>query len=180
MRLTTSPPSCAECHEIWEPKPSGTLWATPGLLRDCFTFTFYVCVISETWVLKETAIQKLLVFERKILRRIFGPTKENQLWRIKTNEELDKLIKHKNIVNCVKAQRLSRFGHVQRMADTRTVKKIFKWKSLTKRSQGRPKYRWEDNIKQDICQMKVKNWIACVQDRGKWKEVVEKVKTFNH
>jgi len=32
--LTTSPPSCAECHEIWEPKPPGTLWATPGLLRD--------------------------------------------------------------------------------------------------------------------------------------------------
>jgi len=87
------------------------------------------------------------------------------------------LIKHKNIVNCVKAQRLSRFGHVQRMADTRTVKKIFKWKSLTKRSQGRPKYRWEDNIKQDICQMKVKNWIACVQDRGKWKDVVERGKT---
>jgi hypothetical protein len=38
VRLTTSPPSCAECREIWEPKPPGTLWATPGLLRDCFTF----------------------------------------------------------------------------------------------------------------------------------------------
>jgi len=52
---------------------------------------------SETWVLKETTIQKLLVFERKISRRMLGPTKENQIWRIKTNEELDKLIKHKNI-----------------------------------------------------------------------------------
>jgi hypothetical protein len=57
------------------------------------------------------------------------------------------------------------------MPDTRTVKKIFNWKPLTKRSQGKPKYRWEDN-KQDICQLKI-------QDRGKWKEVVEKVKTFN-
>ena len=38
MRLTTSPPSCSECHEIWEPKPPGTLWATPGLLRESFTF----------------------------------------------------------------------------------------------------------------------------------------------
>ena len=63
-----------------------------------------------------------------------------------------------------KAQRLSWFGHVQRMSDTRTVKKIFNWKPLTKRSQGRPKYRWEDNIKQDICQMKIKNWTACLQD----------------
>ena len=38
MRLTTSPTSCAECHEIWEPKPPGTLWAIPGLLRDSFIF----------------------------------------------------------------------------------------------------------------------------------------------
>jgi hypothetical protein len=30
--------SCAECHEIWEPKPPGTLWTTPGLLRDCFMY----------------------------------------------------------------------------------------------------------------------------------------------
>jgi len=65
------------------------------------------------------------------------------------------------------------------MPDTRTVKKIFNWKHLTKRSQGRPKYRQEYNIKQDICQMKIKNWIACVQDRGKWKEFVEKAKTFD-
>jgi hypothetical protein len=37
-RLTTLPPSRAECHAIWEPKPPGTLRATPGLLRDSFTF----------------------------------------------------------------------------------------------------------------------------------------------
>jgi hypothetical protein len=98
-----------------------------------------VTYASETWVLKENIIQKLLIFERKILRRIFGLTKENQIWRVKTNEELDKLIKHKNITNYTKAQRLSWFGHVQRM-------KIFNCKPLTKRSQRRTKYRWEDNI----------------------------------
>ena len=58
-----------------------------------------VTYASETWVLKENMIQQLLVFERKILRGIFEPTKENQTWRIKNNEELDKLIKHENIVN---------------------------------------------------------------------------------
>jgi hypothetical protein len=58
-----------------------------------------VTYASETCVLKEIIIQKLLVFERKILRRIFGPAKENQIWRVKTNGELDKLIKHKNIIN---------------------------------------------------------------------------------
>jgi len=117
---------------------------------------------------------------RLLTLRIFGPTKENQIWRIKTNEELDNPIKHKTIVNHIKAQRLSWFGHIQRMPDTRTVKKIFKLNPLTKRSQGRPKYRWEDNIKQDICQMKVKNWMTFVQDRGKWKDIIEKAITFNH
>ena len=126
-------------------------------------------------------LKYLLVFDWKILRRIFGPTKENQIWRIKTNEELNKLIKHKNIVNYIKAQRLRWFGHVQRMSDTRTVKNIFNWKPLIKRSQGRPKYRLEDITKQDICQTKIRNWTACVQDQDKWEEeVVEKVKTFSN
>jgi len=134
---------------------------------------------SETWALKENTIQKLIVFEREILRGIFGPTKENQIWRIKNNEELDKLIKHENKVNYIKAQRLSWFGHVQRMSEAGAAKKIFKWNSLTTRPRGSPKCRWEDSIKQDLGQMKIKNWITCVQDRAKWKVVVEKAKTSN-
>ena len=121
-----------------------------------------VTYASEIWVLKETSIQKHLVFERKILRKIFGPTKENQLWRIKTNNELDKPIKHQNIVNHIRTQRLNCFGHVQRMPDTRTVKKIFNRKPLTKRCKGRPKYRWEDNIKQDICHLKITDWMVYI------------------
>jgi hypothetical protein len=114
------------------------------------------------------------------MRFAFWISRATDTHSVKTNEELDKLIKHKNIINHIEAHRLSWFGHVQRIPDTRIVKKIFNWKPLTKRSQGRPKYRWEDdNITQHICQMKIKNWIACVQDRGKWKEVVEKAKTFN-
>jgi hypothetical protein len=118
-------------------------------------------------MLKENIIQKLLVFERKILRGIFGPTKENQTWRIKNNEELDKLIKHENIVNYIKAQRLSWFGHIQGMPEARVTKKIFKWNSLNTRPRGRPKYRWKDNIIQDLGQMKINNWLTCVQVREK-------------
>ena len=62
----------------------------------------------ETWILKETIINKLLVFERKI----FGPNNENGIWRIKTNQELDEIIQHKNIINFIRAQRLSRLGHI--------------------------------------------------------------------
>ena len=65
----------------------------------------------ETWVLKESIKQKLLVLERKILRTIFGRTKERDgTWRIKTNDELNKLIKNKTIINYIKSQRLGWFG----------------------------------------------------------------------
>jgi len=68
----------------------------------------------------------LMVFERKVLRRIFGPTKERDgSWRIKTNEELDELIRHKNIINHIKAQRLSWFGHLHQMPIERMLKKKY-------------------------------------------------------
>jgi hypothetical protein len=68
----------------------------------------------ESWVLKESFIERLSVFERKILRKIFGPTKEdNGIWSIETNKDQDGLIKHRKIINYVKSQRLSWFGHKQ-------------------------------------------------------------------
>jgi len=82
----------------------------------------YAC---ETWVLKETIKTKLMVFERKVLRKIFGPTKERDgTWRINTGDELDKLIRHKNIINYIKAQRLSWCGHLHQMSEERMVKKV--------------------------------------------------------
>jgi hypothetical protein len=118
------------------------------------------------------------VFERKILRKIFGPTKEgNGNWRIETNRELDELIKHRNIINYVKAQRLSWFGHINRMAETGIVRKIYKWKPFTKRPVGRPKSRWEDDVRNDLKNMKLIKWSEQVQDRHKWKDIVEKAKT---
>jgi hypothetical protein len=96
----------------------------------------YAC---ETWVLKQNVIQKLMIFQRKVLRKIFGPTKQqNGLWRIKTNEELDKLIKHKNIIRFVKAQRVNWLGHIERMSKERVVKQINNWKPVASRPIGRP------------------------------------------
>ena len=137
-----------------------------------------VTYASETWVLKDSSIQKLMIFERKILRKIFGPRRENQLWRVKTNDELDELINHQNIINHIKALWLSWFGHIQRMSDSTNVKKIYKWTPLTTHFKGRPKQRWEDNVMQDIHQMKIKNWTASVQGRATWRNIVEKAKTF--
>jgi hypothetical protein len=53
------------------------------------------------------------------------------------------------------------------------------FQQLTNNSMKVGLIKWEDNIKQDICQIKIRNWITLVQDRGNWKEVVEKDKALN-
>jgi hypothetical protein len=130
------------------------------------------------WVLKENIKSKLRVFERKVLRRIYGPTKESDgTCRIKSNEELNRLIGNKNIVNYIKAQRLAWFGHVHRMSDNSMVKKVYEWSPTLTRSLGRPKNRWEDDVKSDITNMKITNWKNCIKNLSEWKEFVGKAKT---
>ena len=89
---------------------------------------------SECWVLTENIKQRLLVFERRILRRIFGPTqKANGEWRLKTNEELENTIGYENIVRHIKSKRLSWMGHVERMPNERVAKTTDKWKPYATR-----------------------------------------------
>ena len=120
------------------------------------------------------------MFERKILRKLFGPTKEaNGIWRIKTNRELDELIKQRNIINYVKARGLRWFGHINRMPKTSIVKIINKWKTFTGRPAGRPKSRWEDDVRNEMKKMKTKKWTEEAQDHLKWKDIVERAKTVS-
>jgi len=129
-------------------------------------------------LIKENTKTKLKVFERKALRRIYGPTKESDgTWRIKSSEELNRLIGNKNIINYIKPQRLAWFGHVHHMPDNSMVKKVYEWTPALTRSLGRPKSMWEDDVKSDITNMKIRNWRDCSRNRPKWKEFVEKVKT---
>ena len=64
---------------------------------------------------------------------------KNGSWRIKTNQELDKPIKHKNIINFASVQRLGWYGHIERMQETRMVKAIHAWKPISKRPIGETK-----------------------------------------
>jgi hypothetical protein len=66
------------------------------------------------------------------------------------NNELDELIKHGNIINSVKSQRLSWAGHINRMPGTGIVRKIYKWKPFTSRPVGSPKSRWEDDVRNHL------------------------------
>ena len=78
----------------------------------------------------------------------------------------------------IKSQRLSWFGHINRMPESSFVKKIYKWHSFTNRPVGRPKSRWEGDIKNDLKKLKVVKCSDLVQDRHKWTEIVEKPRLF--
>ena len=56
-------------------------------------------------------------------------------------------------------------------------KNVYEWTPVLTRSLGRPKNRWEDDVKSDITKMKITNWKDCIGNRPKWKEFVEKAKT---
>jgi len=63
------------------------------------------------------------------------------------------------------------------MPETGTVRRIYKWKLFTGRPAGRPKCRWEDDVRNDLKKMKLMKWAEQVQDRLKWKDIVERGKT---
>ena len=129
----------------------------------------------ETKVLKG----KLLIAERKILRRIFGPTQDRDgTWRLKTNDELNNLIRKENIIIYIKAQRLYWFGRLHRIKNERVVKKLYNWKPIRTILAGRTKIRWNNDIKEDLRCMNINNWTKYIQDRVNWKDVAEKAKTF--
>ena len=92
---------------------------------------------------------------------------------------MDKIIKHKNIINFIRAQRLGWLGHIERTQGRRMVKAIYSWKPISRRPIGRPKIRCEDDVRKDIQKSKVPNWKTLVQDKIRWKELVEKTKTLH-
>ena len=85
------------------------------------------------------------------MRRIFGPTqKASGERRLKINEELEKIINNENIVRYTKYKRLSWLGYVERMTNERVAKTIYKWKPYATRLKGRPRIRWEDDVRNDL------------------------------
>ena len=120
-----------------------------------------------------------MIFERRIMWEIFGPTRtDDGYWRIKTNQEINVILKGQNTIGFIKKQRLNRLGHVERMAEDKIVQKIKRWKPMSKRPIGRPKTRWEDDVLEDIKSMNVPNWKKVAQNRDSWKKLVEQARTL--
>ena len=126
----------------------------------------------ELWTLKENTIRQLQVFERKMLRKIYGPLQlDGGEYRIRFNCELEELIGGLNVVRFVKSQRIRWLGHVLRMPETRTLRKIFDTLPEGKRRRGRPRRRWLDAVEEDLQVMGVSGYRAAARDRDLWRGI---------
>jgi len=96
--------------------------------------------------------RRLRVFEERVLRRVFGPTRYEVTWEWRKlhNEELRDLYSLPNIMRVVKSKRMRWAEHVARMVEGRVVHRVLVGKPEGKRPLRRPRRRWEDNIKMDL------------------------------
>jgi hypothetical protein len=113
-----------------------------------------------------------------VLRKIFGPKREEDgLWRKLHNDELRDLYSSLNIVRVIKSRRMRWAGHVARLREERGAYRVLVGKPEGKRPLGRPRRRWEDNIKTDLREIGIDgaNWIRLAQDRVQWRAFVNTV-----
>jgi len=106
----------------------------------------------ENWSLALREERKLRVFENMVLRRIFGPSRDEVTgeWRRLHNEELNDLYSSLNIVRVIKSRRMRWARHVARMGEERGVYRFLVVKPEGKRPLGRPRRRCVDNIRMDL------------------------------
>jgi hypothetical protein len=94
---------------------------------------------------------RLRVFENRVLRKIFGPKREEDgSWRKLHNDELNNLYSSSNIVRVIKSRRMRWAGHTARMGEGRGAYRVSVGRPEGKRPLGRPRRRREDNIKMGL------------------------------
>ncbi|KAJ4435334.1 hypothetical protein ANN_17945 [Periplaneta americana] len=127
----------------------------------------------ETWTLTLREEQRLRVFENKVLRKIFGAKRDEVTgeWRKLHNAELQALYTSPDIIRNIKSRRLRWAGHVARMGESRNAYRVLVGRPEGKRPLGRPRRRWEDNIKMDLREVGYdgRDCINLAQDRDQWR-----------
>ncbi|KAJ4431914.1 hypothetical protein ANN_20520 [Periplaneta americana] len=131
---------------------------------------------SETWTLTLREEQRLRVFENKVLRKIFGAKRDEVTgeWRKLHNAELHALYTSPDIIRNIKSRRLRWAGHVASMGESRNAYRVLVGRPEGKRPLGRPRRRWEKNIKMDLREVGYdgRDWINLAQDRDQWRAYV--------
>ena len=123
----------------------------------------------------------LRVFENRVLRRVFGSKRDEVTgeWRKLHNKNLRDLYSLPNIVRVVKSRRMRWVGHVARMGEGRGVHRVLVREPEGKRPLGKPRPRWEDNIKMDLREMGGGgDRMELAQYRDTWRALVNSVMNF--
>jgi hypothetical protein len=135
---------------------------------------------GETWSLTLREEHRLRVFENRMLRRMFGPRRDDMTgkWREHHNEELRNLYSSPSIIRLLKSRRMRWSGHVARMRAKKNAYRLLVGKPEGKRLLGRPRHRWMDNIRLDLGEVGWGDvdWIGLAQDRNRWRALVKLVK----
>ena len=122
------------------------------------------------------------MFENRVLRRVLGPKGDEvtREWRKLHNEEPNDPYSLPNIVWVIKSRRMRWAGHVARMGEDRGVYRVLVGKPEGKRLLGRPRRRWEDNIKMDLQEVGGGrgDLMELAQDRDRWRALVGTVRDF--
>jgi len=122
---------------------------------------------------------RMRVFENWVLRRIFGPKREEMTgeWRKLHSEELNNLYSSSNIILVIKSRILRLAGHVARMGERRGAYRVLVGKREGKKPLVQPRHRWEDNIKMDLQEVGLggMGWIDLAQKRDGWGAFVKAV-----
>jgi hypothetical protein len=133
----------------------------------------------ETWSLTLREEHRLRMFEKRVLRRIFGPRRDEEMgeWRKLHKEEFHHLYSTPDTIRQVKSRRMRWAGHVARMGEERKVYKVLVGNSEGRRPLGRPRRRWEDGVRMDLRETDLGgvDWIRLAQDRDRWRDVVSAV-----
>ncbi|KAJ4438865.1 hypothetical protein ANN_14818 [Periplaneta americana] len=130
----------------------------------------------ETWTLTLREEHRLRVFENKVLRKIFGAKRDEVTgeWRKLHNAELHALYSSPDIIRNIKSRCLRWAGHVAPMGESRNAYRVLVGRPEGKRPLGRPRLRWEDNIKMDLREVGYddRDWINLAQDRDQCRAYV--------
>ena len=119
----------------------------------------------------------LQCFERKILRRVYGPVCDNGVWRKRYNQELYALFKDVEISWFIKITRLRWAGHVRRKDDFEICKRIWSTQPEGSRKRGRPRLLWRDEVDGDARELWLRIWWKEAVDRIDWRKLLEEAKT---
>ena len=120
----------------------------------------------------------LEVFERRVLRTIFGGMQEDGAWRRRMNHELAQLFGEPSIGKEIKAGRIRWAGHVARMPDNYPAKVVLASIPEGTRRAGAQRARWIDQVERDLADTSCpRNWRAAAMDRVFWRNIVFQAKS---